>query len=234
MDAHTIGRIERLQIPLVIIDPVGAVTRAISTVSANNWIGGIEATRHLLDLGHRRIGIITGPEDILCSQERLEGYTSALGREGIAVDPALVARRNFEIAGGRRAGAALLDLADPPTAIFAGSDLHAFGVYQEALERGLRIPDDVSVIGFDDADLCEFVVPPLTTVRQPIAEMAAVAVRQIDAMRGSRKTPPTHTKLNTYLKIRESTQRIEAPISGGNRGFSRPSPLNMTISARSR
>jgi LacI family transcriptional regulator len=168
--------LSRLQVPVVAIDPIGSDTESFVTVSATDWVGGREATEHLLALGHRRIGFITGPITLECHQDRLDGYTSALGRAQIAPDTSLVRQGDSLIAGGQRFGGELLDLPERPTAI-SGSDEQAYGVYLAARERGLRIPEDLSVVGFDDVDLCRWVSPQLTTVRQPLSSMAAEATR---------------------------------------------------------
>ena len=141
----------------------------------------------------------------MCSQERVEGYRAALGRAGIAADERLVHFGDFCASGGQAGARTVLDMPDPPTAIFAGSDMQAFGVYQEAAARGLRIPEDLSVVGFDDIAFSELMTPPLTTVRQPLARMAAEAVRLLldagDGMPG----PPPRVELATHLVVRGST-----------------------------
>jgi LacI family transcriptional regulator len=144
----------------------------------------------------------------VCSQERVEGYRAALGRAGIPVDADLVHFGDFRPRGGRLCAQQMLDLPDPPTAIFAGSDMQAVGVYQEASARGLRIPEDLSVVGFDDIAFCEHMTPQLTTVRQPLARMASEAVRLVLAAEdtaGATGTPPPRVELATHLVLREST-----------------------------
>lgn len=208
LPAGAARRLTAAGIPFVLVDPVGGFDPAIPTVGVTNWAGGLAATEHLIGLGHRRIAVITGPPDLVCSQQRLEGYRAALGRAGLPVDDALVRYGDFRADGGGRAAASLLDLDEPPTAVFAGSDLQATGVYAEAHRRGLRIPDQLSVVGFDDVALCEWVSPALTTVRQPLLEMARMAIRSV--------LDPTDTgrrlrlELATSLVTREST----APPAG--------------------
>jgi LacI family transcriptional regulator len=172
-------RLASMRTPFVLVDPVGGFDPSIPSVGATNFAGGLAATEHLLSLGHRRIGIVTGPPELLCSQERLDGYRAALRRADMPVDESLVRFGNFYADGGRDGARRLLDLADPPTAVFAGSDQQASGVYAEAYRRGLRIPADLSVVGFDDVDVCEWLWPRLTTVRQPLAEMARLATRTV-------------------------------------------------------
>lgn len=195
-----------LGIPLVLVDPVGGFDPSIPRVGAANWAGGLAATEHLIRLGHRRIGVITGPTELVCSQERLEGYNTAMARAGLTVHPELVCHGNFYPGDGRTGAASLLSLDDPPTAIFAGSDQQATGVYAEARARGLRIPDDLSVVGFDDVQLCQWLDPQLTTVRQPMADMARVATRTVLEHRGPwRQEDVPSVELSTELIVRAST-----------------------------
>lgn len=209
-----VEELAELHTPLVLLDPVGGSDPTLPTVGATNWAGGRAATEHLLGLGHRRIGIITGHEWLACSQERLEGYRAALGRAGVPVDEQLVRFGDFHTAGGRQGAAALLDLEDPPTAIFAGSDLQACGVYEEVRARKMHVPDDLSVVGFDDISVCEYLAPPLTTVRQPLSEMASEAVRLALEL-GHDDAPAARSRLElaTRLVVREST----APPAGAPR-----------------
>ncbi len=202
---EAVEQLAALHTPVVLLDPVGGSDPSFPTVGATNWAGGLSAVEHLVALGHRRIAALSGRPQLVCSQERVEGYRAALGRAGIAVDERLVYFGDFRTSGGRAGASMVLDLPEPPTAIFAGSDMQAFGVYQEAAARGLRIPDDLSVVGFDDIAFSELTTPPLTTVRQPLARMAAEAVRLLldagDGMPG----PPPRVELATHLVVRGST-----------------------------
>ena len=166
-----LGQLRSAGIPLVVVDPVNPPPPDLASVGATNWAGGLAATEHLLGLGHHRIAAIAGPGDYLCSRARIDGYRSALERAGIRFDPALLRHGDFRHEGGFICGGELLSLRDRPTAIFAGSDQQAFGLYEAARQRGLRIPQDLSVVGFDDLPVAGWVSPPLTTVRQPLAEM---------------------------------------------------------------
>ena len=196
--------------PVAVIDQLGGYERGVPTIGATNWAGGFAATEHLTGLGHRRIGVITGPADVRCSLERLEGYRAALRSARIAADDTLVRVGDFYAESGRRAAAELLDLDDPPTAIFAESDLQARGVYDEVHDRDLRIPGDLSVVGFDDVDVCLWMNPRLTSVRQPLAQMAALAVRRVLDPVGPPSAQPDRLELSTTLVVREST----APPAG--------------------
>lgn len=199
-------RIAKLGVPMIMVDPEGDLDTDIPSISANNWGGGMVATQHLLDLGHRRIGMITGQMRFLFSQARLAGYRTALERADCTVDPQLVEHGDFHFDSALKSALNLLDLADPPTAIFAANDEQALGVFAAVQKRGLRIPDDLSVVGFDDVPLSEWVSPALTTVRQPIAELAGLATRTLLAHLGGTADMPTgRTELSTTLIVRGST-----------------------------
>ena len=192
-------------IPFVVIDPAGDPGPDFPAVGATNWNGGLAATRHLLELGHRRIAVISGPGRMTCSRARTDGYRAALEQAGVAFDPELVREGDFHHRSGYTAGLELLRLDDPPTAVFAGNDLQALGLYEAARELGLRIPEQLSVVGFDDLPLARWVGPPLTTVRQPLTEMAELATRMvIDLARGKQPNAP-RVELATSLVVRSST-----------------------------
>jgi LacI family transcriptional regulator len=197
------SRLTARDIPFVIVDPAGEPAPDVPSVGATNWNGGVAATRHLLELGHRRIGMIGGPPGILCSRARVDGYRSALETAGLAVDPELVRAGNFHVESGYEHGRVLLTLREPPTAIFAGSDLQAFGVYEAARQLGIEVPSALSVIGFDDLPMARWVGPPLTTIRQPLSEMAATAARIVLGEGGDRRV-----ELATSLVVRQSTRWV--------------------------
>jgi LacI family transcriptional regulator len=199
-------------IPLVVVDPVNPPPADLPSVGATNWAGGLAATEHLLSLGHRRIGAIAGPGDYLCSRARIDGYRSALERAGIAFDHVLVRHGDFQHEGGFARGGELLDLPEPPTAVFAGSDQQAFGVYEAARQRGLRIPQDFSVVGFDELPIARWVSPPLTTVRQPLNEMGRAAAQMLGELIEGVPLRSTRVELSTELIVRESTS---APTEAG-------------------
>jgi LacI family xylobiose transport system transcriptional regulator len=193
-------------IPFVIIDPAGNPDPDVPSVGSANWAGGLAATRHLIELGHRRIAIVTGPGDALCSLARLDGYRSAMSMAGLEVDPALTAFGDFHAEGGFAQAKRLLGLPERPTAVFAGSDLQALGVMEAARVCGLRVPEDLSVVGYDDLDIAQWASPALTTVRQPLREMAEQATRLILALRaGEGPAAPTRLELATTLVVRSST-----------------------------
>jgi LacI family transcriptional regulator len=166
--------------------------------------------RHLLGLGHRRIAAITGPSGWVATEDRRRGYHAALAAAGILPDPALEVESDFEIAGGADATAALLDLPDPPTAVFAFNDNLAIGAIQAARARGLRVPEDLSVVGFDDSEHATIVSPALTTVRQPLAEMGRTAVSLLTRLLERQRFETLHIELGTRLVVRESTGPVPA------------------------
>ncbi|HTT54768.1 MAG TPA: substrate-binding domain-containing protein [Streptosporangiaceae bacterium] len=208
-DSSELQRLAAARIPLVVIDPAEEPGAGIRSVGTTNWQGGLTATRHLIELGHRRIGIICGPEQLWSSRARLAGYRAALQAAGLPAPAELVRRDDFCIGGGRRQGGHLLDLAAPPTAVVAGNDSQAFGVLQALAERGLRAPRDLSVVGFDDVPVASWATPALTTIRQPLAAMAAAAFGMLRGGRsggpGGGTAEPQHVELATSLVIREST-----------------------------
>jgi DNA-binding LacI/PurR family transcriptional regulator len=197
-------RLAAARIPLVVIDPPEEPGADIRSVGTTNWQGGLTATRHLIELGHRRIATIAGPAGLWSSRARLDGYRAALQAAGLTVDEELILRDNFTAAGGRQQASKLLALPRPPTAIVAGNDSQAFGVLQALGDRGLRAPDDLSVVGFDDVPVASWATPALTTVRQPLAAMAAAAVRMLQT-RPTAADEPHHIELATTLVIRDST-----------------------------
>ncbi|MFC8720506.1 LacI family DNA-binding transcriptional regulator [Kitasatospora sp. NPDC057198] len=205
LDAAQRDQLASRDIPFVVLDPAGDPAEGVPAVGAANWQGGLAATRHLLDLGHRRIGMISGPSGMMCSRARVDGYRTALGTARLPVDPELIIEGNFYHEIGQAAAHTLLTRPDRPTAIFAGNDLQALGVYEAARELGLRVPEDLSVVGFDDLPLARWVGPPLTTVRQPLVEMAETAARlAIELGRGEQPTA-TRVDLATSLVVRSST-----------------------------
>jgi LacI family transcriptional regulator len=199
------AELRRLDAPIVAVDPAGTPSLDIPTVGATNWAGGLSATEHLVSLGHRRIGLIAGPRRLLCSRARLDGYRAGLESAGIGVADELIRLGDFYHESGFKGATALLDLPDPPTAIFASSDQMAFGVYEAVRQRGLRVPDDVSVVGFDDLPEARWASPPLTTVRQPLAEMGVVAARTVLALAQGQDLDSRRVELATELVARVST-----------------------------
>lgn len=204
------AQLRRLNVPVVVVDPAGAPATDVPTIGATNWSGGLAATEHLLALGHRRIGLVAGPPHLLCSRARLDGYRAALERAGAPLDDRLVQPGDFYHASGFAAGTALLELDDPPTAIFAASDQMAFGVYEAIRRRGLRVGDDVSVVGFDDLPEARWASPPLTTVRQPLVEMGRLAARTVLRLSQGEEVESPRVELATELVVRDSSAQYDA------------------------
>jgi len=189
----------------VVIDPRLPLDARIPSVSAAHTSGAGEAVRHLLELGHRRIAVITGPRDWVATEERRRGYHAALAAAGILPDPSLEIEADFEIAGGTRAAAEVLDRPDRPTAIFAFNDNLAIGAIRAARARGLQVPDDLSVVGFDDSEHASLITPELTSVRQPLAEMGRTAVNLLRRLLDGQRVETLHVELGTRLVVRAST-----------------------------
>ena len=195
----------------VVVDPRLPLEEPIPSVSAAHTTGADQAMQHLLALGHRRIAAITGPRGWIATEDRRRGYLAALAGAGVVPDPALVLESNFEIAGGIDAVNRLLDLDEPPTAIFAFNDNLAIGVIHAARARGIRVPEELSVVGFDDVEHATIVFPSLTTVRQPLAEMGRTAVSLLTRLLARQRVETLRIELGTRLVVREST----APAPSG-------------------
>ncbi len=191
-------------IPLAVIDPRGEPDPSVPTVGATNWAGAYAATRHLAELGHQRIAIISGPRDLFCSHARMDGYRSAMAAAGLRVDPDLMRWGDFGVEAAFKNAMAMLSMDDRPTAIFAGSDLQAMGVLEAARLARVPVPAQLSLVGFDDIPLSRWMSPPLTSVRQPLAEMAGTAVRLVLSRDGASKEDRS-VELATTLVVREST-----------------------------
>jgi LacI family transcriptional regulator len=195
----------------VVVDPLLPLNERIPAVSAAHSAGADLAVKHLLSLGHRRIGAITGPRGWIATEERLRGFHAALGSAGILAEPELVSEANFfEIEPGLKAARRLLDLHEPPTAIFAFNDNLAIGALQAAREREVRVPEELSVVGFDDVEAAEIVTPALTTVRQPLAEMGRMAVSLLERLIEGQRIEALHVELRTQLVVRRSSGPVDA------------------------
>ncbi|MER7487827.1 substrate-binding domain-containing protein [Streptomyces sp. NPDC126497] len=206
--------LEQHRIPFVMIDPVPEPPAGVVSVGAANWRGGVTATEHLLGLGHERVAVVAGHRHTPCADARIAGYRSALAAAGVRHRPEYVRHAGSgEDAAGRRVRE-LLDLPEPPTAVFVCSDRMALGVYTALAERGLRVPDDMSVVGFDDLPEARWLTPALTTVRQPLSEMAATALRLLLRMMEGHRPESTRTELSTRLVERASTAP-PGPRAGG-------------------
>jgi len=187
--------------PIVSVDPT-VLDPDYPSVHATNYQGALDAMEYLLTLGHRRIAIITGRPELESSNRRLMGYRNALEKAGIPVDESLVAPGDYTTETGALCARALLALPEPPSAIFASNDQTAIGVYQAAEELGLRIPDDLSVVGFDNISESRYM--GLTTVDQFISEMGYVATRMLFKLINLEPLDVQTYKMKTQLVIRNS------------------------------
>ncbi|MEX5262059.1 LacI family DNA-binding transcriptional regulator [Kocuria sp. CPCC 205263] len=218
LTAEQVAAAAHAQVPLVAIDPVNSLPSTVPSIGSTNWAGGHEATTHLLGLGHRRIGHLSGAGGSVPARERLAGYRSALEDAGVPHDPGLVTGGGFSYEAGFAGAQELLELEDPPTALFAASDEAALGAFEAARQAGLRVPEDLSVVGFDDTLLARWASPKLTTVRQPLHAMGEMAVERAITLLagGSRRVHPL--QLQTSLVERSST----APPRGAADGVVTP------------
>jgi DNA-binding LacI/PurR family transcriptional regulator len=202
--SRRLDELRRHKIPFVVVDHRGDLGTDVPSVGATNWLGGRAATEHLISLGHRRIAVISGDATLRCSKDRIAGYRAALEDAGIPIDPALTRPGNFSQKSGYEQTCELLELAEPPTAIFAGSDMQAMGVYSALRARGLSMPASMSVVGFDDVPIASIVTPALTTVRQPLIEMGRVATTMLLRMIAGEPLDSIRVELTTTLLERES------------------------------
>jgi LacI family transcriptional regulator len=228
--AKHLAELHSLDFPVVLIDDQGKLPDETPWISVDNRLGAYEATRHLIGLGHRRIAHIQGPLKYQVSHDRYQGYCDALSEAGISLDPSLVREGDFMPPSGRNCANAFFDLPveSYPTAIFAGSDYMAYGAISAAEQRGLRVPKDLAVVGFDDNPSSAHMEPALTTVRQPFYEMGRrateILLALVDAPRpvnglnrnGRVSEAPTsifsesiHIKMPTSLIVRATCGAIQ-------------------------
>ncbi|MFL6134429.1 MAG: LacI family DNA-binding transcriptional regulator [Nocardioidaceae bacterium] len=201
-----IAALARMRLPIVVIDPMNIPSPEIVSVGSTNFRGGMAAARHLLSLGHRRIAYLGGNVAAECNQARLQGFKGALEAADVGLPDGYVHNTgDFMFEEGISGGPLLLDLPTRPTAIFAASDELARGVIEAARARRLSVPEDVSIVGFDDTELARIASPPLTTVRQPLKDMGAVALRTALRLAAGESIDSNHVELATELIVRSST-----------------------------
>lgn len=203
-DPEAVAELLKRGIPVVVVDrPMTGL--AVDTVLIDNRAGGSLATRHLIELGHRRIGCLRGPSNLTPSADRVTGYCDALAGAGLPYDASLVVRGDFKAESACHATMALLAGDDPPTAVFACNDVMAFGALRGAAKAGRRVPDDLAVVGFDDIELASYGMLPLTTVAQPKAELGRLAVQMLTERMADKTRAPRREVLGVQLIVRESS-----------------------------
>ncbi|MGI8457025.1 MAG: LacI family DNA-binding transcriptional regulator [Propionibacteriaceae bacterium] len=197
-------RLAAAAIPWVLLDPRHELHHPAPSVGATNWLGGHAVATHLIEFGHRRIGVLGGQSEELFTAARIDGFRSALSAGGVELDADQVRYAAWNRDAAEQTANELIERTGC-TAIFACSDDMAFGVIQAARRRGLRVPADLSVVGFDDLPEARWCYPPLTTVRQPIEAMAAEALRMVLRMRRGEQLLAGRVELPTALVVRQSS-----------------------------
>jgi LacI family transcriptional regulator len=218
--AEALARLRCDAVPFVVVDPRTPPSPGVTTVSSTHFDGARSLTAHLTDLGHRRIGVLSLPQHPLATALRLAGHNAALAEAGVLPEPALVRSTVPTIAAGIGAANQLLELQEPPTALIGHDDSLAVGALHAATRRGLHVPRDLSVAGFHDSNLSRIACPPLTAVRQPLAEMGRTAVTLLMQLLDSHEPATLHLDSATQLVIRASTgplpgllhRRAEHPV----------------------
>jgi LacI family transcriptional regulator len=201
----------------VLVDTLG-LRADLPSVESDSRGGALTAVQHLLDLGHRRIACIEGPDRYPCCVERTDAYREALAAAGIPVDPDLIRPAGFHTGAAFKHAVELFGLDDRPTAVFTHNDQMAYAVLDAAAECGLRVPDDVSVVGFDDAIPSSHMRPPLTTIRNPFEEMGRRAAELLlDGLSDRSKPAVTHIRMPTDIVVRASTGPVPRVADGGPR-----------------
>jgi LacI family transcriptional regulator len=202
-----LSEINRQGIPLAVVDRF-ASDLDIDLVRTDNHLGGWLATSHLLGLGHKRISCIGGIPEFTPNAERIIGYKKALRDAGIAIKDEIIIRTNFQFEGGHRAAQQLLSLENRPTAIFACNDLMAIGAMRAARDLGFRIPEDISVVGFDDIQMAQYTCPQLTTIAQPMFDMGKLATEMLLERIRDTNIPQRKRILEPKLVVRQSTSKF--------------------------
>lgn len=200
-----IDTLNKRRFPFVLVDHQGS-GKDCPAVGAANWQGAYNATEYLVHLGHKRIGFITGWMDLGAAVDRLEGYRAALWASHIPYDEKLIRQSTFQQLDGYTSAMDLLNLPDSPTAIFASNDVMAFGAMDAVREKGQRIPEDISIVGFDDIPQASIIHPALTTVQQPLRKMGSVATQMLLDLLKNPGSPTKRIELPTGLVIRNSCQ----------------------------
>ncbi|MBZ9782115.1 LacI family transcriptional regulator [Pseudomonas sp. REP124] len=179
------------------------------TISLDNRAAAKAMTEHLIGLGHRRIGLIKGPKSSPLTRDRVAGYQDALQAAGITCDPALICHGDFTLQAGHDGAAALLALSERPTALFCENDEMAIGALKRIKEQGLRVPEDISLVGFDDIPFAAYCDPPLTTIAQPAEVFGQKAVEMLIALIEKKPLAERHVVLPFELALRGSTAAVK-------------------------
>lgn len=199
-----LGDIASTHIPVITVEHSGRISE-FPSIASDSYDGARMAMRHLVELGHRRIAFITGDERLASAEDRHRAYLESVAQYGLARDRSLVVTGDFSLTAGFSATRKLLSLKKPPTAIFAANDMSAFGAINAVREAGLSVPDDVSIVGFDDITAASQFYPPLTTIRQPIHQMGRSAVNTLLALIAGIEPALPQITLPTEIVIRAST-----------------------------
>ena len=216
MSDELVLELAQQQIPVVVLDwQLTVLDGVIGTIAVDFETGIRAAARHLVELGHRNLAHVSGPLNLRTSHARRDAFLAGVAESGVDSDTIRVVEGNFHIDGGRRALKELLDAPQPPTAVFAANDLMALGILWGARENGLRVPEDLSIIGFDDIELATEVSPPLSSVALPRFEIGTTAMGMLLDLISSGKEPQLealrHQQIGSNLVIRQSTARVANP-----------------------
>lgn len=203
-----IGIMTQRKFPFVLIDHQGT-GEDCPAIGSTNWQGAFNATNFLIKSGHKRIGFITGWLDLGAAVDRLEGYKAALRTNKIPLIPDLVHEGTFAQLDGYTGASRFLDMKKPPTAIFASNDVMAMAAMDAVRERGLRVPEDISIMGFDDIPQASLVRPSLTTVRQPLEQMGRIAAQVLFDILKNPNQKHNRIELPTEIIIRDSTAKLK-------------------------
>lgn len=215
LDSSQLAALARERIPVVAIDPMEGTFADAPSVTGTNWAGGYAAAEHLISLGHREIGVIGGRPESVAAVTRVHGARAACQAAGLALDEARVELAGFGHDAGVVTAQRWFSDGIGVTGIVTGNDTQAMGVIEVARQHGLRVPEDLSVVGYDDTYLASWSTPPLTTIRQPLAEIGRVALKNVLALVEGRAPDASHVELATELVVRGSTAPPRNLRTGG-------------------
>jgi LacI family transcriptional regulator len=206
-DTQSLQELIDHQLPVVVVDRI-LDQMNVDAVITDNRASGYMAANHLIEYGHKRIGIIRGPSNLTPSAQRVIGYQQALEEAGLPIDPALQLTGDFHSESGYVAATQFLKISSPPTAIFACNDLMAIGALRAINEAGLSVPADLSIIGYDDIEMASYIQPAMTTIAQPIEELAETSINLLLERIERPGLSPRRIVLQNKLIIRQSTRRV--------------------------